>query len=90
MSRGAGRGNVTIDNAEELSAIQNQIANAVGSLRSAVGSAADLRVTLLSGVVTTVTTVTGLTNIGSQPANLVVANLSNMVAIASNLNNIST
>ena len=64
------------------------------------GIAADLRVTLLSGVVTTVTTVTTVstvtsittlanqTNIGGFSASPLMQNNQNTLAIASNINNI--
>ena len=61
------------------------------------GIAADLRVTLLSGVVTTVTTVSTVTsvttlanqtNIGGFSASPLMQNNQNTLAIASNINNI--
>ena len=65
------------------------IKSAVNALASAKGAVADLRVTLLSGVVTTVTTVTGLTNIGGFSANTIVRDIGNVNVILTNLNNIS-
>ena len=79
----------------------NAIADAVQELASRLaflptvrGVAADLRVTLLSGVVTSVTTVaavtsvTGITNIGGIPAVQLIPSNQNMAAILSNINNV--
>jgi hypothetical protein len=65
-----------------------QVYGAVSALRGAVGTAADLRVTLLSGVVTTVTTVTGITNLGGQPAINIVSNIGNTLYSLAHTNNI--
>jgi len=66
-----------------------QLNNAISAIRSVIGTAADLRVTLLSGVVTTVTTVTGITNLGGNPAIQIVPNIANMTYILANQENIS-
>lgn len=66
-----------------------EIASAVAAIASVRGSAADLRATILSGVITTCSTITTVTNLGGNPAINVVANLSNMTYILGNENNIS-
>ena len=76
-----------------------ELASRLAFLPSVRGIAADLRVTLLSGVVTTVTTVgtvttvttvgtvTNQTNIGGNPATPQIPALMNQAAILSNINN---
>ena len=66
-----------------------QLNNAIAAIRSVIGTAADLRVTLLSGTVSTVTTVTGITNLGGNPALQIVPNLANMTYLLANQENIS-
>jgi hypothetical protein len=63
----------------------NEILSVLRSVAHAKGIAADIRVTLLSG---TVTTVTGVTNIGGQPAVQLIPSNQNQVAILSNIQNI--
>lgn len=75
-----------------------ELASRLAFLPSVRGIAADLRVTLLSGVVTTVTTVgtvttvstvTNQTNIGGLPATPMVPAQININAVLSNINNCS-
>ena len=79
----------------------NELCSRLSFLPGVRGIAADLRVTLLSGVVTTVTTVgtvttvttvgtvTNQTNIGGNPAAPQIPALMNQAAILSNINNCS-
>ena len=85
---------------QELAIIAQSIQELVARLDflpSVRGIAADLRVTLLSGVVTTVTTVSTVTsvttlanqtNLGGFSASVMVQNNQNQTAIMSNINNI--
>lgn len=66
-----------------------QLNNAISAIRSAIGTASDLRVTILSGVVTTVTTVTGITNFGGNPTIQVVPNIANITYLLANQENIA-
>lgn len=85
----------------EVSEAIEELASRLAFLPGVRGIAADLRVTLLSGVVTTVTTVgtvttvttvstvTNQTNIGGNPATPQIPALMNQAAILSNINNCS-
>ena len=77
---------ITSETQDNQTDILNQLLSAMTAVASTKGIAADLRVTLLSG---TVTTVTGITNFGSQPATTFLPNVQNQTAILSNINNIS-
>ena len=71
--------------------ILNLIQSAVQSIAGTKGISADLRVTILSGTVTTVTTVNTLSNItsiGGYNATGFMMGQNNMAAIQSNINNI--
>lgn len=93
----------SVEEQQELAVISQAIQELVARLDflpSVRGIAADLRVTLLSGVVTTVTTVTTVstvtsvttlanqTNIGGFSASALIQNNQNQTAIMSNINNI--
>lgn len=76
----------------------NELCSRLSFLPGVRGIAADLRVTLLSGVVTTVTavgtvttvgTVTNQTKVGGNPATPQIPALMNQAAILSNINNCS-
>ena len=77
--------------AEDQEVILNEIQAAVSALAAAKGIAADLRVTVLnptgtavtisSGTVTTVASLTNLAQIGGSFANTMIANLNNQAAI---------
>lgn len=67
----------------------NQIQNAIAAIRSTIGIAADLRVTLLSGTVTTVSSVTNVAAIGGLAGLVPMNALMNLAYIQSNSNNIA-
>ena len=75
-----GNVSITFDKNNDLPRIKS----AIEAIRSCIGIAADLRTTILSGTVTTVSTLTNITNIGSNPANLIVPNLGNIAYLESN------
>jgi hypothetical protein len=88
----------TVDELEKHTDVLNEIKAAVQAISSAKGVAADMRVTLLSGTVTTVTTVTtvatvttvtGITNIGGIPAVQLIPSNQNIAAVLSNINNVT-
>ena len=72
--------------------VLEEIEHAVQAIASTRGTAGDLRVTIVGGGVTissgTVTTVTGITNIGGFPANQLVPSNQNLIATIANVNNI--
>jgi len=72
--------------------VLEEIEHAIQAIASTRGIAGDLRVTIVGGGVTvssgTVTTVTGITNIGSVPANQLVPSNQNLIATIANVNNI--
>lgn len=82
---------VTIASDQPAPSVEESIQELVSRLSflAAVrGTAADIRVTLLSGVLTSVGTVSNQTNMGGYNAALpVIANV-NMAAVLSNINNI--
>ncbi|NCU31027.1 hypothetical protein EOM57_04445 [Candidatus Saccharibacteria bacterium] len=83
-------GNIKVafgDPAQE--AMLNQIQNAIAAIRSTIGIAADLRVTLLSGTVTTVSSVTNVVAIGGLAGLVPMNALMNLAYIQSNGNNIA-
>lgn len=67
----------------------NTLNNIIAAIRSTIGIASDLRVTLLSGTVTTVSSVTNLASIGSINANMQVNALMNLAYLQSNHLNIT-
>ena len=75
--------------------VLEEIEHAIQAIASTRGIAGDLRVTIVgggvtisSGTVTTVNTVTGITNIGGAPANQLVPSNQNLIATIANINNI--
>jgi len=72
--------------------VLEEIEHAIQAIASTRGIAGDLRVTIVGGGVTissgTVTTVTGITNIGGAPANQLVPSNQNLIATIANVNNI--
>ena len=68
--------------------VLEEIEHAIQAIASTIGIAGDLRVTIVSGNVTTVGTVTGITNIGGFPANQLVPSNQNLIATIANVNNI--
>lgn len=81
-----------ISEQQQLEIIQNSIQELVSRLDflpSVRGIAADLRVTLLSGVVTSVTTLSNQTSIGGYLASSMVQNSQNNLATIANINNIA-
>jgi len=62
-----------------------EIQSAIQSIASTRGIAGDIRVTLLSG---TVSTVTNLQQAGGQPANQLIPSNQNLIAVLGNINNI--
>ena len=72
--------------------VLEEIEHAIQAIASTRGIAGDLRVTILGGGVTissgTVTTVTGITNVGGIPANQLVPSNQNLIATIANVNNI--
>lgn len=65
-----------------------QVNGAVSAIRAAVGTAADLRVTVLSGAVTTVSTLTNITGIGGIFAVNMIPNIGNTLYTLAHTNNI--
>lgn len=83
-----------VDDALKVTDVSSQdqltrINNAITAIRSTIGIASDLRVTLLSGTVTTVSSVTNIASIGSINANVPLNALMNLAYIQSNGNNIA-
>ena len=68
--------------------VLEEIEHAIQAIASTRGIAGDLRVTIVGGGVTTVGTVTGITNIGGAPANQLVPSNQNLIATIANVNNI--
>lgn len=69
--------------------VLEEIEHAVQAIASTRGIAGDLRVTIVGGGVTVSSgTVTGITNIGSVPANQLVPSNQNLIATIANVNNI--
>jgi len=68
--------------------VLEEIEHAVQAIASTRGIAGDLRVTIVGGGVSTVSTVAGVTNIGSVPANQLVPSNQNLIATIANVNNI--
>lgn len=81
----------TIDSVETLQSyiqeIQN-LAQQISFLSTVRGIASDLRVTLLSGTLTTVSTIHNLANIGGYSSTPMMQNQQNQTAIQSNINNV--
>jgi hypothetical protein len=80
-----GNVSITFDKNNDLPRIKSTIE----AIRSCIGIAADLRVTILSGAVTSVSTLTNITNVGSVPAHVPMNALMNLAYIQSNSNNIA-
>lgn len=74
--------------------VLEEIEHAIQSIASAKGVAGDIRVTILSGTVTTVSTVTTVTTLSNQSsmggwtASSLVPAISNTTAVLSNINNV--
>ena len=68
--------------------VLEEIEHAIQAIASTRGIAGDLRVTIVGGTVTTVTTVAGITNVGGVPANQLVPSNQNLIATIANVNNI--
>ena len=68
--------------------VLEEIEHAIQAIASTRGIAGDLRVTLLSGTVSTVSTLSNQTSIGGWVASSMVPATSNTTAILSNINNI--
>ena len=85
-------GDAYLDKIQEAS---QDAANYLASIAAAKGIVSDIRVTIVSGTVTTVTTVTtvstvtGITNFGGLAGYPQAVALMNNTAVASNINNVS-
>lgn len=97
-------GGATEENQDSLQDTMNQILSAIRSLAAARGIASDIRVTLLGGTtavtgsltsagtvstVSTVTTLSNITSVGGLSATPLMQNQQNVVAVLSNVNNVS-
>lgn len=80
--------NIATSQVDEQTDILETIASAIQAIASTRGIAADLRVTILSGTVTTVTTLSNITSIGGINAVGLVPSNQNTVAVLSNINNV--
>ena len=82
---------VVIDPSSEitLADVSAQLLTLCNLISQMQGIASDLRVTILSGTVTSVGTVSNQTQIGGQPANLMVQNSMDNLGIISNIQNIA-
>lgn len=72
-----------------LAALQADIENVKNLISQMQGVASDLRVTILSGTVTSVGTVSNQTQIGGQPATNIVQNTMDNLAVVGNVQNIA-
>lgn len=82
-------GDATLSSQLDQTDVLEEIETAVQAIAQAKGVSADIRVTLLSGTVTTVSTVSNQTSIGGWTASSMVPATSNTTAILSNINNIA-
>lgn len=91
-------GGATEENQDSLQDTMNQILSAIRSLAAARGIASDIRVTLLGGTtgitgsltaVGTITTLSNITSVGGLSATPLMQNQQNVVAVLSNVNNVS-
>ncbi len=91
-SSGGTVGGATEEEQENQVSILNEILSSIKALAATRGIASDIRVTLLGGttaVTGSLTTVTGLTNIGGLPAVTLIPSNQNTTAVLSNINNVS-